>query len=511
MAPFDVDPSGRPIPLGRGYALRAPGLAGEGDVFLPVPGGAPVRASAPATPDLEEAFARAHVREAATIALSVRPAPAPPETAALRSPEGDDALELEVPDLGPERAQVVLAVSEDGALTWHFPVADDGVGIETPTVRGAGGVRRFRIPRAVAEPPAGPSEHRGFVGLAGRKLLKVLVYPVTDPILGAVGRHFAARWEERTRPYLVRGFGPDDYTLPVASGLTEEDWRRLAEGPALLFVHGTFSSAHTAFRQIPRELVEELHARYEGRVFAFDAYTLSEDPERNAAWFLDRVPTGIELEVDVVCHSRGGLVARQLERAGGEPDPGRGSLAVRSVVFVGVPNGGTALADPALLVRMIDRMTTAVTLLPSGAVTETLEAILAAVKVIGHGVVDGLPGLTAMRPGGPFLEALNGCGATGARYFAVTADFEPTVGGLRTVVRAGAANAVADRIFEGVANDLVVPTDGVYAVGNAHDFPIPDDRVLRFPADRGVVHTTYFAAPETADALRRWLVPGDDG
>ncbi|TVR52749.1 MAG: hypothetical protein EA421_12905 [Gemmatimonadales bacterium] len=47
-------------------ALRAPGLAGEGALFFPTPGSAPVRAAAPATPELEEAFRRTDFREAVT-------------------------------------------------------------------------------------------------------------------------------------------------------------------------------------------------------------------------------------------------------------------------------------------------------------------------------------------------------------------------------------------------------------------------------------------------------------
>ncbi len=508
MPPFPLDPGGRRLPLERGYALRAPGLAGEGALFFPTPGSAPVRAAAPATPELEEAFRRTDFREAVTLALDARPTPPPPTVPALRSPEGEDALELEVPDLGPDRGQVVLAIAEDGALSWHFPVDPGGTGIEAPTVRGSGGVRRFRIPREVVPPPSDPATHRGFVGTVGRKLLKVLVYPAMDPVLGTIGRHFAGRWEARNRPYRIREFLPDTYTLPEAPELAGSDWERLARGRALLFIHGTFSTSWGAFQQIPRALMEELHREYQGRVIAFDTYTLSQDPAENARWFLDQIPEGLRLEADVICHSRGGLVARGLGLLGSEGLRTGGRVGLRRVVFVGVPNGGTVLADPAHMVQILDRMSSAMVLLPSGPVTEVMEAVLVAVKVLGHGVVNGLPGLASMHPDGPFLQRLNGAPPGGAEGYAVTADFEPIRKGLRSLLTGGAAGALADRIFQGEPNDLVVSTEGVHSAGNAGDFPLPPERVLRFPPEEGVVHTSYFGAPETSEALRRWLIHG---
>src|SRR5688500_7116902 len=277
MDRFDLDGSGRRVALSRGYAIAAPGLTGTGGFFPAGSADTQTRASAPATQELESAFRNTHMQEAVTIALSVRQTVAPAGAPALRSPGGDDALELEVPDLGEERGQVVLMIKEDGTLSWHFPVAADGAAIETAAVRGVGGVKRFRIPRAIAPAPRDTNEHRGFVGAVGRKLLKVLVYPVTDPVLGPIGELFARHWEERSRPYRVRRFTPDDYTGAAAAQIAAPDWQQLARGPALLFVHGTFSTSHGCFGALPRDLMVELHRRYDGRVIAFDTFTLSED------------------------------------------------------------------------------------------------------------------------------------------------------------------------------------------------------------------------------------------
>src|SRR5688572_12200176 len=148
MDRFDLDGSGRRVALSHGYAIAAPGLVGTGGFFPAGSGVAQTRAAAPATRELESAFRHTHMHEAVTIALSVRQTVEPPGAPALRSPGGDEALELEVPDLGEQRGQVVLVINEDGTLSWHFPVAAHNT-IETTAVRGRGGVKRFRIPRAV--------------------------------------------------------------------------------------------------------------------------------------------------------------------------------------------------------------------------------------------------------------------------------------------------------------------------------------------------------------------------
>jgi hypothetical protein len=499
MTRLPLTPDGRPLEMEAGYVLRAPGLEGEAELFVPRPGAPPARASAPATPELEAAYAATDVLEAATLAIEADPAALPPGTRTVRSAGGEEALELEVPDLGPHRGHMVLSVAENGVATWHFPEEEDPA-TDVATTRGGGPTRRFVIPSTPAPVPAGPATHRGFVGALGRRLLKVLVYPVTDALMARAGTAFAAAWEAEHRPYRVRSFTPQDYARPAASEFDGEDWARLAGGRALLFLHGTFSTSHGAFGELPAELVGELHRRYEGRVLAFDSHTLSEDPARNAEVLLERVPAGLELEVDVVCHSRGGLVARELALLGRRG----GGVRIRRAVFVGAPNAGTALADPDHMMHMLDRFTSALLLLPGGAVTEILEGVMTAVKVVGRGIAGGLPGIAAMRPGGEVLAALAAAPGPDEAY-AVTADYEPEGETLGHLIRQRLADGVMDRVFEGEPNDLVVPTTGVFEVEGASGFPLPAERVQHFDAGAGVAHTSYFAAPETAAALERWL------
>lgn len=500
--------SPQPISIGEGYAVRAPGVRGVADLQRPRSDSdrARARVAEDGTAALDEALAATNVTEVRQIELRLAP-PAPGGDAgrALRSTDGQEMLEVQVPDLGPEAGQLVLACDETGVLTWHLPI-DDDQRVQTPGTRGAGGVKRFLI--AATRPSPAPPEAaagRSILGVVGRKLLKVLVYPITDPILGPISEHFARLWESKYRPYGVRDFSPANFRAPGLATLDASDWDRLASGRALLFIHGTFSTAHGAFNQIPDATFATLHQRYGGRVFAFNHFTLSHDPRQNVELLLEHVPPGRSLNIDIVSHSRGGLVARTLGERPSSFGLDTSVISVNRIVFVGVPNHGTVLAHPDHMVKMIDRLTTALNLFPTGAITETLEALITAVKVIGHGVLKGLPGLASMHPDGDFLTRLNQGSPQGLEYHAIAADFEPNDEGLAALISGSVKDAVLDRVFEAVANDLVVPEAGVYGANGSSAFPIEDGRVLKIPASAGVVHTTLFGYKAAADKIAAWL------
>lgn len=484
-----------PVNLGSGYTLRTPGLHGTARIRGPRVTG--TRGPELATDAFDHAFAATHLEEATTIELEVASAPFPAAAASMRGPEGADAFELQVPDLGSEVGQVVLSIDEAGALHWHFPL-DDNLVVQPSTTRGAAGTKIFRIPRAIATPPQAASpDKRGLVSMIGRKLLKVLVYPVTDAVLGPLTDFAVGKWEAHKRPHCVRRYLPDD-----RAPLTADDWTRLAGGRALLFVHGTFSTAEAAFRGLAAETLGALAARYANRLFAFDHPTLSVDPEANTRWFFSQLPAGLALDVDIVCHSRGGLVSRCLGGLSAQfgVDPVR--FRVQRLVLAGVPNQGTLLAHPDHMVEFLDRMTSALNLFPDNFVSDVLEGILTVVKVIGHAGLKVLDGLAAMKPGNQFLTALDQSPIPGCTVYGVGADFEPSGVGLGAAF-CTAADSLIDRVFENDPNDLVVPTNGMRAWGGG--VQIPDDHFQGFSPDRGVMHTRYFDQPETSARLLHWL------
>jgi hypothetical protein len=486
------------------WVLRAPGVQGAVDLSRPLERSAGTRGPEQSTPGLDEALARGSMSELATLEVRTEQVVPPPAEGGLRAPStGGAAMELEVPAL-PDHAQVVLMVNESGAMTWHFPADSQAwpEGARAPTRAGGEGTVTFRIPNEVVPPAPGPDgTQRGLVQVLGKKILKVLIHPLTDPILKVAIPQLAGAWEAHNRPARVRWVTPDDYREAGGREVSIGEWAKLAEGRTLLFIHGTFSTIHGGFHGVSRETMAKLHDHYGGRVIGFDHPTLSRSPEQNAAHLLAAVPEG--LAVDIVCHSRGGLVTRLLQQSPSPFGLSTERLDVRRSVFGGVPNAGTILTDADHVVGMLDRLTTALNVLPTGLPGEILDGLLIVVKVLGRGALNSLPGLISMRPAGEFLELLNQAGKAG-EYYAVAADYEPTDAGLRQLVKK-AGDAAVDRVFGNLPNDLVVPQGGVYEDNGGAGFPVPNDRCLLLGPDRGVMHTTMFADPDVQRALLRWL------
>ena len=505
MTDFQLDGSNAPIDLGFGVRLVAPGLVGQGRTHDARQPGMRAGTVGQETASLDEALAAQDMSETMSVELDAAEAPTAGPTSGLRAPGGEDAIMLEVPDTGPEWEHVVLEIDEGGVMRWHLPLTDDNQ-IAPPATRGTGAVKRFRIPKAVAPTPTGDqAKTRGLVGMVGKKLLKVLVYPVTDILIGRAIDHFATKWEAKKRPYGLRLMTPDNYATPGVPQLTDADWQHLSSGRALLMIHGTFSTAHGAFSGLTRDDMAQLNSMYDGRVFAFDHPSVSVSPAANVKELAKRIPAGTRLDVDIVCHSRGGLVAREIAERGSAHGLTTDRLNVGRVVFVGAANSGTMLAQPEHMVNMIDRLTTVTNLIPTGFVSELLDGLIMVVKVIGHGGLKSLDGLASMNPSGAYLKALTGGQKTTATYYAITADFDAGAQDATAPLKTLVKDKLMDKIFKDAANDLVVPTEGVFSVADCASFPIESVSRLEIPGAAGVVHTTYFLSPDARKRMKEWL------
>lgn len=488
-----LSPNGNPVRIGN-VILRTPGLAGEARVLPPnLP---ETRSAEGTTGDLDRALADAGVVSQETIEIAApREVGVPAGTNVRATSHGEDAIEVTVPDAGEDWGQFLLAADESGVLTWNFPVDQEN---RLDVTRGAG-TRTYVIRRTVA-PAEGVPETRGLLGAAGKKILKVLAFRLLDPIGMKVGDFFVSRWEKSKRPYRFRSFLPESYSSAEVPALKPDDWARLSAGRALLLIHGTNSRTHVAFSAMARETVQALHERYQGRVFAFDHLTLSEDPRQNVEWFFQNVPDGTRLDVDVVCHSRGGLVARTLAERESEFSLGSRDLEIQKVVFVAVPNAGTLLADAKYMSDFLDTYTNLLNFLPDNGVTEVFEGLVTVAKQLAVGALKGLDGLQSMLPGGPFLSALNKGDRDAKRYFALSSQYEPTVPGWK----AWAADRLLDKIFK-AENDLVVPTLGVYDKNGSGFFPIEDHDRIVFGTGDGIAHTRFFGEPRVQERILGWL------
>jgi pimeloyl-ACP methyl ester carboxylesterase len=477
-------PEGIPVTVGD-VLITTPGLTGLVDVLAPgTPG---MRGEEQATEEFRDALGNAGMQEQLSVVVSQHQEVTPGD--GTRGSGGSDDIVVNVPAPGEGNGQVLLYAAEDGSLSWHL--ADD---VPPTTAPDRGGERRtYRIPRAVVPvDEREPAQTRGVLGAIGKKILKVLVFPLVDPVLGKVGDHFARRWEGKNRLNRVRWMRVDDYRRGQAPSFTEGDWATFREGRGLLLVHGTFSTPHGGFGGLPPETMEALHATYDGRVAAYEHHSVSVTPKENAEFLARLVPDGPPLEVDLVTHSRGGLVGREIASAG--------ALRVAGMVMVASPNAGTALADREHLSDLLDRVTDLAQFVPDNGVTDTLGLVLAVLKQLAVGAVGGLDGIMAMNPAEDYLEELNARPAPAAVVRAIAADYEPARGApLARVARDGAT----DLVFKLADNDLVVPTLGCWDVDDAPGFPIDERLVL--DASASVDHNSFFRQPEVSHQLLAWL------
>jgi hypothetical protein len=491
----ELNPDGLAVEPAPGIVLRTPGLRGE--VVVHVAGSDGTRGAEETREELLAALAHNEMEEDLT--LEIRE---PRETSASegsRAAGGDDNMTVEVPDPGGGWAQVVLYESEDGVLSWHLPVERNA----GTTTRGSGTLT-YSLPRTVAVDEDQEGGQRGLLGAVGSKIIKALTFRLVRAGARWAGQEFGRQIESRFKKHALVRFAPDCYADPHPQRLTDPEVGALGGGRALLLVHGTFSTAYGAFHRLPPELLAALYDRYDGRVFAFDHPTVATSPVENVAALADLL-NGFSLpplEVDVLSHSRGGLVGRVLteQAALGRLD---GRLAVRNLVMVATPNAGTSLADMEHLEHLLNRITTLLQLVPDNGVTDALDVILAVLKQVAAGLFSGLDGLMSMNPNGPFLtKTLNRPGHTAATYFAAAADYDPPGGSKLTRI---ARDGLTDVVFGPADNDLVVPTQGAFTVAGAGTFPIADPLLFDGPA--GVDHGGYWSRTELADRLTTWL-PG---
>jgi pimeloyl-ACP methyl ester carboxylesterase len=298
------------------------------------------------------------------------------------------------------------------------------------------------------------------------------------------------------------------------------------DGKALVFVHGTFSNCDNLLAEIAlapngAEFLAHAKRRY-SKIYAFNHPTVSVSPVLNAVE-LARHFRGSKAAVDVVAHSRGGLVTRWwLEVMEAEV------VGPRRAVLVACPLDGTSLATPKRLRDALSWITNVNRALAEGAtVTSPLIPFLSVVggllrvaatitNVVGKTpVIDAgvslIPGLSAMTRVNLELARLNVDAEARPQYFAIVGDFDPSPIGLAvwrfvTEMKARLADAASDVVFRG-KNDLVVDTESMTHL--AGTFGAPDATSIadihNFGTQANVHHINYFRQASTLDFIRKSL------
>jgi pimeloyl-ACP methyl ester carboxylesterase len=289
-------------------------------------------------------------------------------------------------------------------------------------------------------------------------------------------------------------------------------------GRVLLLVHGTFSKSEMFLDELGataegKKMLGKAEAQYDA-VLAFEHPTLSVSPWINAL-DLESALEHVTGSIDVICHSRGGLVVAWWLR--------NAKRRVDNVIFVGAPLEGTSLASPARLRAALQGLANvfkaleagsalASTLVPFMGVVTGLAKIFGGVLQLGAStpladaavaIVPGLAGQSRVRNNAELVRLHhNGPWISKPTFYAVTSNFQPQdvderwwqVWKLLRNPGDRIMNLGADAVFD-EDNDLVVNTQ---SMTRFCETAMPNANVRHFKDSRTVHHCNYFSQPETA-------------
>lgn len=280
------------------------------------------------------------------------------------------------------------------------------------------------------------------------------------------------------------------------------------KGSTLLFIHGTFSNNDNLLNELVstpegRLLLDRCCDHYT-QVLFFDHSTLAQSPIMNAL-DLARHMSGSVHDLDIVAHSRGGLVARWwLEAIGG------GIGKPPRVVLAGTPSVGTSLAAGPRLRSSMDLITNIGMalqttlglgamfnpfLIAPAAILRILTSLTGAVATLpvadaAVAMIPGLFGQARISNNGELLRLSAGPAVNNPKYFVVKSNFESENPGWkfwRHFRKTALLNRLADTVFDG-ENDLVVDCESIIDLGDGRQ----PAGVCDFKTSSDVHHCNYF-------------------
>jgi pimeloyl-ACP methyl ester carboxylesterase len=298
-------------------------------------------------------------------------------------------------------------------------------------------------------------------------------------------------------------------------------------GRTLLFVHGTFSNAANMLGEFTVPGGRGLRflnratqgAKKYDRVLFFDHPTLSVSPVINALE-LGRAMAGSSGQIDVIGHSRGGLVVRWWLEAFGSSLRLASNAQVRAVL-AGSPLHGTSLAAPDKIQHAMSLISNVGTFAEktlgliglsnpfiwvAGKLIEVIVSVtgaLAKTPLVDAltALVPGLSGQSAVDNNHELNRLRIGPVAVDPAYYAIMSNFETQNPGWRfwrNFRKDRAADLATDIVFPG-DNDLVVDT------WSMTDFGVPKLKLAGTSCDFGtsetVWHCNYFRQEKSANYI----------
>jgi CHAT domain-containing protein/pimeloyl-ACP methyl ester carboxylesterase len=289
--------------------------------------------------------------------------------------------------------------------------------------------------------------------------------------------------------------------------------------PYLLLIHGTNSNTGGAFGDLKtNDVYNRLFKFYEGRILAFEHKTLSESPLKNITDLLNALPD--TMMVDVISHSRGGIVADLLARCsdGGLPFNADEikiinankdfdilkdeaalanaaalvkNIVVSKLVRVACPAAGTVLIDTRLD-NLVNVFCNLLKLIPGAAACMPFTLFLDFAKAVVHERTDisVFPGVAAQIPGSALMRMLNNPNRKiKSELFVISGDVEHA-GFLKSML------VISTNLYFGEAHDLVVNSNSMFK-GTYRESIVKE----HFEQESSVNHFNYFKNKKSQDAL----------
>lgn len=441
-------------------------------------------------PDVEKVLVVAK-----TLSRKVRPQ-------AVRRSEKLPEFELTV-DIDDGADYMLIVRHPSGALTFHG-------GEEIAARRSSSANKKrakkyqlhFRVPVTIT---ADQDVRRNIFGRLIDAVVDVIIVKVTSLIAEkAINAAEVAIWKLLKRERGLFKISPK----PTQGFVLKKHKGTITPGPsgrALLFIHGTFSTTQDGFGELSdTDFFDRIKGLYGDAIYGFDHFSVSMSPEQNALDLLAALPVDAP-EIDVVTHSRGGLVLRNLVER--HKDLRHGDrFRLGHAVLVASPNEGTPLATPGRWDDTIGWLANLLELFPPNPVTSNAAVIAHWITWFVKVGVDAAEGLDAMNGRGTQISELQKPPTPAPDlYSALVSNFEPD-----RRIWARAIDLGVDAFF-GQANDLVVPTAGGWNIDGLLEGISADNIGVFGPggniSENGspVSHVGFFSRPESHEFISRAL------
>jgi hypothetical protein len=326
----------------------------------------------------------------------------------------------------------------------------------------------------------GGESERGFIG---NILLKIVNVFTKKKIAPGIIRNLAQELEKKTLENQIGLFFLDKgFQLQKFSKQSTTD-------PYLLFLHGTAASTKASFGGLEgTDIWTHIHQTYDSRVITFQHESLTKGPIENALDLVNALPKNCTIHI--VSQSHGGLVGEVLSRFCNTDQNNIGfsaeeisllrkskrqkdidniellqdavagkRITIKKFIRVACPAGGSTLASERLdhffnmlfnLIGLTGAAANPIYLIFKSLIGALLES---------KNDVDILPGVEALSPKSPFIEALTYPGS----LIEIDNSLIIISGNCKTKVNFKALLVIASKLFFRHANDLIVDTESMYS------------------------------------------------